>query len=280
MPEYFPDGVSILKEIADGDPRQQLNAMWHYLADGPNARQPSGIRRPSMEIVVEDEAVMLRRSAQNTGKRAISVGYPLAVNLTFDAESVSIDQMWRGKFVDPGGVWTGQGSGSARIMSRERVSLGKGPAFAELTDETAPWPTQTSRELGIRFKGYELDSERRPTFWYVYSDIAITDQPLDMQDEESGAFFRRTLALRSPRDRTLFFRAAVHPRIEREGELVRIDDRLTIRASRRSREGDSTEPLALQVRTSGEEKEVIVPVPVAEGGARLVLEYRGLERSR
>ena len=77
----------MLGDLAGGDPKKQLNALWHYLAEGRNTRQPSGMVRASMEIVVGDEAVMLRRSVQDTGKRGISVGYPLKVNLTFDAEN-------------------------------------------------------------------------------------------------------------------------------------------------------------------------------------------------
>jgi mono/diheme cytochrome c family protein len=92
MPQYFPGGESINTEVEDGDPKRQLNAMWSYLADGRNTGAPSGMTRPSMEIVVGDEAVLLRRSAQGSGKRAISVGYPLKLNLIFDAEGINLDQ--------------------------------------------------------------------------------------------------------------------------------------------------------------------------------------------
>ncbi|MEE8167027.1 MAG: PA14 domain-containing protein, partial [Myxococcota bacterium] len=282
MPQFFPEGMSILRDVADGDPRTQLDAMWHYLAEGRNARQPSGMRRPRMEIVVGDEAVMLRRSAQDTGKRAISVGYPLGVNLTFDSESVSLNQIWWGKFVDPGGVWTGQGSGSARIMSRDRVRLGKGPAFAELADETTPWPTQTSRALGLRFRGYELDEQRRPTFQYMYRDVAITDKPVDLRDENGRApFLRRTLTLRGPQDRVLFFRAAVHREIEvDEAGAIKIGRsvRMSVRGS--SGESSSIQALTARIRPSAKDMEVIVPVRIRQGKATLILEYRWLEASR
>ena len=61
---------------------------------------------------------MLRRSYPGIGKRGIGVGYPGGVNLAFDAEQMRLAMIWKGKFLDPGGVWTGQGHGTARPMER------------------------------------------------------------------------------------------------------------------------------------------------------------------
>ena len=71
----------------------------------------------------------------------------MARRLTFDAESLALNQIWWGRFVDASGVWSGQGSGAARVMERQRTDLGKGPAFAELANATAPWPGASRREL-------------------------------------------------------------------------------------------------------------------------------------
>jgi len=278
MPHFFPDGESIFPKIADGDTRRQIAAIWYYLAEGRNTGAPRGLRRPSMEIVVGDETVMLRRAVHDTGKRGISVGYPLHVSLTFDAEAVCMNQIWRGRFVDPGGVWLGQGSGRAGILSRDRIRLGKGPPFAELRDATTPWPTATSRELGIRFKGYELDNARRPTFLYVWGDMRIVDKPVDRSDERvGGGYIERTLTLRGSGDRTVWFRVAVGTDLEEVDDgKVAIDKRITVSAARRSDDA-SSRPVACRIRASAKDREVIVPLEIRNGEATLVLEYRWLK---
>ena len=80
---------------------------------------PRGVVRERLEIVVTDEAKMLRRSYQGIGKRGIGVGYPGGVNLAFDAEQMRLAMIWKGKFLDPGGVldrartWNGKADGTS-----------------------------------------------------------------------------------------------------------------------------------------------------------------------
>ena len=208
MPEYFTNGVSVFKDIEGGDPKKQLNAMWHYLASGRNVRQPSGMTRPSMEVVVGNEAVILRRQVHGTGRRAVSVGYPDKVNLVFDADTLAVTEVWRGRFVDASGIWLGQGSGGARPMERDRMQLGKGPPFAVLKTPDTPWPTN-AKEAGHQFLGYDLDEHRRPTFRYRFNDIVVVDKPLDMITNDI-AFLRRTLTFTSTREHSIYLRLATH----------------------------------------------------------------------
>ena len=281
MPEFFAGGVSVLGDLAGGDPKKQLNALWYYLAEGRNTRQPSGLVRPSMEIVVADEAVMLRRSVQDTGKRGISVGYPLKVNLTFDAENVCLNQLWRGKFIDPGGVWRGQGSGNARIIPRERLKLGRGASLQRLSDEDSPWPADTSRSLGIRFKGYRLDEKRRPTFSYVYGGTIVSDKPMDLLDKKTNrVYLARTIRLEGGELAGLYFRAAVHQEVtgERDGSAT-VGRKVNIRASG-SLPGGKKKDLKFLVRPSGKAREAVVAVVNEGGAAEILLEYRWLEEEK
>jgi len=278
MPQFFAGGVSVLGDIEGGDAKKQLNALWYYLAEGRNTRQPSGMVRPSMEILVGQEAVMLRRSVQDTGKRGISVGYPLKVNLTFDAENVCLNQLWRGKFIDPGGVWRGQGSGNARIISRERLKLGRGSALQRLSDEASPWSVDTSRSLGIRFKGYRLDEKRRPTFSYVYGGIRVSDKPSDLIDPNTNrVYLSRTIKLEGGDLGGLYFRAAVHPEVVvKEDGSVTVGGKVNIRASR-SLPGGKRASLKFLARPSGKAKEAVVAIGNEGDAAEVLLEYRWLE---
>ena len=61
MPSFWPGGVAIRKDI-EGDPGEQIAAIWEYLQQGRQARMPSGVVREPLEIVIADEAMMLRRS--------------------------------------------------------------------------------------------------------------------------------------------------------------------------------------------------------------------------
>ncbi len=275
MPQFFPDGKTVRPELGGGDAVLQIEAIWHYLAEGRNVGKPSGMRRPPIEVMVGDEAVMLRRSVQNTGKRGISVGYPRGVNLTFDAERLALNQLWWGKFVDASGVWTGQGSGEARILGRERVALPNGPAFVVLPDASAPWPEASRRELGQRFLGYDVDAVQRPTFRYVCEGVTILDAPRDLPiagaPTEGKPMLHRTLQFASEVDKTLCFRAARDARLEDLGEgVVQVGPSLRLRLP----------PSSFRIRTVGEARELLVAIVIERGRAELVIDYTWQEAGK
>ena len=264
MPQFFPDGKSTRPDIAGGDVDTQISSIWHYLAEGRNSRRPSGLIRESMEIKVANEAVMLRRKVQNTGKRGISVGYPGGVNVTFDAESLSLNQIWWGRFVDASGVWAGQGSGAARIMERNRTDLGLGPTFAKLGSPTAEWPTAGRRELAHEFLGYSLDDKQRPTFRYRCYGMTIEDACVETKTASGRVTLKRTLKLRGIGARTL------HMRVVREAKLneaskgvVEVGRHLRIRLPAGS----------YRIRPSGKAQELVVAIQIRAGRSEFVIEY-------
>ncbi|MEM7230615.1 MAG: hypothetical protein AAF517_00485, partial [Planctomycetota bacterium] len=300
MPQFFPDGESAFTQFAGGDAKAQLHAMWEYLALGRNTRQPSGMTRPSMEILVgENEAVMLRRSAPDIGKRGISVGYPKKVNITFDAERVVMHHLWRGQFIDPAGVWSGQGSGRVRIIPREKVHLAGSPAFATLTTPKTRWPTASARSLGYRFRGYDLDAQRRPTFRYDFGDAQIQDKCEDHADANGVAYLVRTIRVRGAKGNSLYFRVAHGSGLE-EGpnHIAIVDRRVSIHAQVDGQEAlcsKRTSTVSDEVRDKLEARakernqpppkippvqELVIPVPLKNGAATIRLEYRWLEASK
>ncbi len=272
MPQFFDGDVSTRPELGNGTTAQQIDALWLYLAQGRNVRKPSGLRHEPIPLVVGDEAVLLRRNVQHTGKRGISVGYPLGVNLSFDAESLGLNQIWWGKFVDAAGVWTGQGSGEAHILGQDLVSLPKGPAFVVLPSPTDPWPEVSRRELGPRFLGYDLDPQQRPAFRYVCEDVTITDAPREVAvPGAKRPLLRRTLSFASATDKTLQFRAARDTRVEDRGEgLVQVGPSLRMHLS----------PASFWIRAAGTEHELLVEIPMQNGQAELVIDYAWPEESR
>jgi len=266
MPQFFPDGQSTRPELGGGDTDRQIEAMWHYLAQGRNVRKPDGMRRVSAELVVADEAVLLRRSVQDTGKRGISVGYPGGVNVVFDAEHLGLHQLWWGGFVDAAPVWTGQGSGRARILGKPRFVLPNGPALVSLPDPDAAWPDASRRELGQQFLGYDLDAEQRPSFRYVCEGVEVVDTPSEVAGDgpDAAPILRRTLRLSGAEDLALTFRLARGAAVaDLGGGRASIDDGLEVRVT----------PHPFRIRTVGEERELLVEIPVSQGRAELVVEY-------
>lgn len=227
MPSFWPGGHAVRKDIA-GTPEDQIEALWQYLIDGRQAAMPLGVVREPLEIVVSNEAQMLRRSYPDIGKRGIGVGYPGGVNLAFDAEQLRLDSIWRGKFADPGGVWTGQGSGNVHARG-ERISFARGP---DLDDAHQPWIVDEGRPPNHQFRGYRLDAVRRPAFRYAVHAIEVEDFFSEARDAESDPYhLRRTVQLTAgDAGGELRFRIASASTItiDQDG-LFSIGDRLKIR---------------------------------------------------
>ena len=215
MPSFWPNGKAIRNDLS-GTAQQQVEAIWEYLLDGRQARAPRGVIREPLEIVVSEEARMLRRAyPEMDNKRGIGVGYPGGVNIAFDAEQLRLTTIWKGKFVDPSPVWYGQGSGRVKALGKT-ISLPKGP---ELDDAQSPWVVDEGRPPNHQFKGYTLDAKRRPTFRYSLGSVTVED----FFSEQRGA---------DPADtslkRTLKFTASGHSELLRfrllKGDKVQMNE--------------------------------------------------------
>ena len=227
MPSFWPGGHAIRKDIA-GTADHQIEAIWQYLLDGRQAGMPHGVVREPLEIVVANETQMLRRSYPGIGKRGIGVGYPGGVNLSFDAEQLRLNAIWQGKFVDPSGVWTGQGSGNVQAMGKT-IDFVKGP---DLDNVNEPWIVGEGRPPNHQFKGYYLDARRRPTFRYTYDSMEVEDFFTEVIDAETNTTYLRRTVLLSTTDarKGLRFRIASANEISTEDKnLFAAGGRLRIR---------------------------------------------------
>ena len=197
MPSFWAGGSSAQVEILDGNPDQQIEALWQYLSEGYGMGAPRGVRRDPMRLVATPtEAVMLRRSYREIGKRGIGVGYPGNVNLVYNAEQLCLAMVWAGEFVDPAGVWMSQGHGTARPLAREQIRFAQAPDVMSLEDIRGEWPAEEGRSKRHAFKGYTLDSVRRPTFEYTFEGVAVRDAFVDQRVDGRGHLIR-TVELRS-----------------------------------------------------------------------------------
>ncbi len=264
MPSFWPGGHAVRKDIA-GTAEDQIEALWQYLIDGRQAAMPHGVVRESLEIVVDKEAQMLRRSYPGIGKRGIGVGYPGGVNLAFDAEQLRLHAVWKGKFADPGGVWTGQGSGNVQPRGKT-IEFAKGPDLDEIHQ---PWIVDDGRPPKHHFKGYFLDAARRPTFQYSFDSVEVEDYFAEVTDEQSkNAQLHRTVILSAPGGRAgLRFRIASADKISTQGEnLFAIGDGMKLRVI--------SGHVPQIVDAAGNSQRLEVPVDIAAGlKQELIIDY-------
>ncbi len=265
MPTFWPDGKSLIKDIAGGDTHRQIDAIWTYLALGKSMPLPQGVQLDGSvgeELTPIEEPIIHRTFMKEVGPRAILVGFPERVHAAFDANVVRLAKLWRGRFFDAAGVSSGRTDKFFEPLGTDVFDLPPGPALAFLDTPGAAWPKAElkDRNLGGRFRGYSLESAtRQPSFRYELQDVHVEEriQPLL---KPGGASVVRHLELRSdvPVD-ALWFLAGAGAKIDRQADGVwLIDGKVQIRL-----QGDIAESKA---RDDAAGKQLIVR-PQFKGGA-------------
>ena len=263
MPSFWPDGKSLLANVLDGDTGRQLAALWTYLADGARAKFPEGLSRKNQELVVGGEAVVYRGKLWEAGFRAVAVGYPGQLNAAYDAEEMRLALLWRGRFLNAGAHWGVQGMGQIRPLGTAVVILPHGAPLAVLADANAPWPTESSKDLRMNFRGYQLDAQKRPTLLSSFRDLGIEDF-LAPTEASGKAELRRTLKFSGPPPDGLHFRLAVGKLVPRGENSWRLDDLITLTIK------GGGKPF---VRGQGDQQELLVPLMFAGRNRQLEVEY-------
>lgn len=190
MPTFFPNGQSQNKELLGGDPGKQIAAMWAYLRDLNKQPLPAKIihaRNQNYELTPTDRPMVLRTFMQAAGTHAIAVGFPQKVHFAFDAEQISLAQVWRGRFLDAEGTWFVRFAPPADPISEEHTRLSIGVPFATLTSDLQPWPTN-AETAGYGFGGYRLNKDGVPTFLYHIHQLDVEDR---IQPSDDGGLIRR-----------------------------------------------------------------------------------------
>lgn len=228
MLNMWPDGESPFEDILDGDPFRQVDAIWHYLADGEKAVFPKGLSRLSKELIVGGEPILYRGKLWQAGFRGIAVGYPERVNVAFDAEETRLALIWRGRFLNVGGHWGVQGMGRIRPLGRDVRVLPEGPPLAVLDDADAPWPEAAGKDdPRFRFGGYEFDAKRHPKFFYSFGESQIEER---FRGDDSGPTrIVRSVSTRGGGD--VWLRLWTGDEIASRDGAFDCDDRLRVRVS-------------------------------------------------
>ena len=263
MPSFWPGGKAIRTDL-EGSPQEQIESLWQYLIDGRQARTPQGVVRKPLQIIVTNEARMLRRSYPGIGKRGIGVGYPGGINLAYDAEQMRLGMIWLGPFVEASGVWRGQGSGNVRPMGRP-VTFDKGP---DLDDALHPWQVvDEERPPNHQFRGYHLDGLRRPSFRYELGATSVVDYFWQVAARENSTpSLRRKVTIQSNEAANLKFRVAAGKRIEQSNTGFTIGEKLAVTI---------LSDHAVNIEKHGESHRLEIKMTIADGDRdEILMEYR------
>ena len=217
MPNYWPGGEAVRKDVLEGNADEQVRALWHYFSLGRSARDPSGIRSVGTDLKVTDRVRVYRGRSRIAGYRGIAVGFPGGLNYAFNAEYGSLSGLWSGDFVSVG--WGGQGAGNFNPRARP-IELAQDVAFYRLAKDDEPWPLLPKidkenpvnpdplypRNRGYQFKGYQLDANGVPTFMYRTGAVEVDDTPRAVVTNSMHGLVR-TIRFESAKDETVHFRA-------------------------------------------------------------------------
>jgi len=264
MPTAWPDGNTFYKDILGGSTTKQIESIWAFLSDGTKARTPVGIQLVAVDLIPRDEAVIYRNFITGAGPRAIGVGYPEGLNLAFDAQNMRLALIWKGAFIDPSRHWNGRGQGYQGPKGTNVKKLATGASFAVLETPETAWPTESSRKLGFKFRGYRVTDDRRPTFMYDFGLARIEDFPNASTQGASSAIVRTITVSSSKPTKNLYYRAAVGSTIEPAADgWFRVDGSWKVKIEA------SAKPI---VRKSGSSAELLVPIPAA-ASSKIVQTY-------
>ncbi|MGH7227326.1 MAG: PA14 domain-containing protein, partial [Gemmataceae bacterium] len=264
MPTAWTNGMTVLPDVLGGSTAKQIESIWVYLQDGGKAALPPGLKKHSIPLVADKEAIVYRNFIAGSGSRAIGVGYPEKANLSFDANDLRLALIWQGDFIDAGRHWNDRGSGFEQPLGENVVTLPAGVCFAVLNKDDEAWPSKPAKELGYRFRGYRTTKDGRPTFFYTFRGVKIEDFPNAVAGDANPSI-RRTLTLTAEKAvDNVMFRAVVADKIEAAAAkgAYRINGEWTLKLDTEAK-----------IRKSGNKMELLVPVRFQDGKARIVQEF-------
>lgn len=130
-------------------------------------------------IIIKAERNILLRSFidLNGGKRvthAISIGSPLQVHYTYDADNGQLVLLWKGGFLNATPMWHDRGDGSSRPLGKA-IQIGDGtPQIQRLATLQTEFKKDTVGS-GFKPKGYTLDASGLPKFKYLTYGLSVKD---------------------------------------------------------------------------------------------------------
>lgn len=264
MPAAWPNGQTVLPKVLEGNTPKQIMAVWAFLTDGEKAQMPIGMVEAKIELLPIDEPLIYRNFIEGAGPRAIGVGFPQKLNYAWDANHNRLAMIWQGGFIDASMHWVGRGPGYQKPLGDAVIQLPKEAPLAVLDSNTTEWPAttdQNNKDPKFKFLGYTLDPKQNPTFRFKFDDLTVEDLTLPKVDGEVGTL-TRTLSFASDKPASNVYYLVATGKVTADSDnWYKVGDSLRIHA-----------PGAM-VRESKGRQELLAPVKLEGGKAKIALEY-------
>ena len=157
MPAFWPNGKASIPQVLGGDTEKQIASIWHFIKDGKGI--PTGYKDSAagkFELIPRDRPLIQRTFLKETGTKAILVGFPGKIHLSFDAHSGKPSLVWRGRFFDAYGTWFTRAA----------------PFESPLGDEVHRFEPSVEK---YRFRGYLIDDQGNPEFLLERGETSIRE---------------------------------------------------------------------------------------------------------
>jgi hypothetical protein len=127
---------------------------------------------PLIEVEPEQEPSLLRCFFQHFKKKktqVILVGDPKGTHYAYDLDQAALLQVWRGDFANATDMWHERGEPqTASAMGVGQVLPGRCPLALEGLPDTLD-------QNDLKYRGYQLSTDRYPTFNYQYKGISFSE---------------------------------------------------------------------------------------------------------
>lgn len=97
-------------------------------------------------------------------------------NYAFDMKKYNLTAAWHGKFIDVSNMWTERGEKQLEIPLGAKLELSGKPFLSGSSYEKTSWPDSVQAPEGVyQNRGYRLNEDGSPVFYYAINDTSIED---------------------------------------------------------------------------------------------------------
>jgi hypothetical protein len=156
-------------------------------------------------VPVGQDPVMVRSFVNHNGQKkthVISVGEPAGVNYSYDLQSGSLLQGWRGDFIETTLMWHGRGEPQLGEPLGSVIEFSGKPSVALLRDKNEIWPDSNA---SYNYLGYDISKAGDPIIKYSVGKTSIRES---VSTNDSGLKLSHSISVTSPNGETAWCRIA------------------------------------------------------------------------
>jgi hypothetical protein len=149
----------------------------------------------AITVPAATEPVMVRGFVDHAGKKkthVISVAAAPGVSYSYDLQTGSLLQCWRGDFVETTLMWHGRGEPQLAVPLGSTLVFPGKPAIAALQDKNSTWPDSSAN---YNYVGYDISDTGHPIMKYSVGNIQVKEA---LSVEESGQKLAHSISITSP----------------------------------------------------------------------------------